>query len=394
MTVLELQEKRLNLKNEMETIISGGKAEKRELNEEETRKFEDLKNEIAEIDKQLAEEEKRNAELADSKENKIKKTENRQMGKKKSLISMINDVVNNRAFNEEIQAEQTEARAEMAKSGLAPKGQIVLRGIAATIENHGKENVPEEKKALELEVRNRVVASQIGADWLGGLVGDVSIPKYSGSSVKWAGETATAEAGDGTFSEITLKPHRLTATVDVSKQFLLQDSGDAEALLISDLAAAVAEKLDQTIFGTGAGDANTPAGIFNGVIAEGQLADADYDSVLALEEGVELKNGSDFVFVMNPKVKYTLKGKQMASGLQMVYSGSEVDGYKAIASNSVAEKAIACLNPKMLVIGQWGGIDILVDPYTKAADGQVRLVVNSYYDAKLRGEQIAKKVFE
>lgn len=390
MTILELKEKKIELQKRMQETINLGETEKRELNDEERKSLETLKAEISTIDTQIDEEEKRNAEIA----NKNKKTNKEKRKMKKSLISMINDVLNSRAFDEEVQNEQAEARAEMAKSGLAPKGQIVLRGIAATVAEHGQENVPEEKKALELQIRNKVVASAMGADWLGGLVGDVSIPKYSGSSVKWAGETATAEAGDGTFSEVVLKPHRLAATVDVSRQFLLQSSGDAEALLISDLAAAVAEKLDQTIFGSGAGDTNTPAGIFNGVVAEGALSTADYDSVLALEEAVELKNGSDFMFVMNPKVKYTLKGKQMASGLQMVYSGGEVDGYKSISSNSVVANGIVCLNPKMLVIGQWGGVDILIDPYTKAADGMVRLIVNSYFDAKLRGDQIAKKIFE
>jgi hypothetical protein len=34
-----------------------------------------------------------------------------------------------------------------------------------------------------------------------------------------------------------------------------------------------------------------------------------------------------------------------------------------------------------LIIGQWGGYDILVDPYTQAALGTVRLVVNCYFDA-------------
>ena len=43
-----------------------------------------------------------------------------------------------------------------------------------------------------------------------------------------------------------------------------------------------------------------------------------------------------------------------------------------------------------LAIGQWGGIDLTVDPYTKAAAGQVRLVINAYFDAKvLRPEAFA-----
>lgn len=174
---------------------------------------------------------------------------------------------------------------------------------------------------------------------------------------------------------------------------MLQDSNDAEALLISDLAAAVAEKLDSTIFGSGAGDANTPTGLFNGVTASGTLAAAAYSDVLTLEQTVEENNGTDYIFVVNPKVKFALKGTQVASGLAMVYDNNEIDGYRAISSNSVVSNGILCINPKMLVIGQWGGIDILVDPYTKAGDGQVRLVLNAYFDYKLRGDQIGKKVF-
>ena len=46
-----------------------------------------------------------------------------------------------------------------------------------------------------------------------------------------------------------------------------------------------------------------------------------------------------------------------------------------------------------MVIGQWGGIDLTVDPYTQAAKGKVRLVINAYFDAKpRRAEAFVKKV--
>ena len=51
------------------------------------------------------------------------------------------------------------------------------------------------------------------------------------------------------------------------------------------------------------------------------------------------------------------------------------------------------MDPRELIIGQWAGIDIVIDNYTKAADGQVRLVINAYFDAKLRGNKVAKAIF-
>lgn len=386
MNILELQEKSLELRNQLAEVIANGQKEERELNEEETSKMAEIRSQIDEINAQIAEIENENRTI-EIKNNKIEK-EIRSM----SLVKMINAVLENRSFTEDEAKVMSEARADFAKSGISPKGQIVYRSIAATVAGAGQENVAEDKWNLEVAVRNNLIATKMGADFVGNLVGDVSIPQYGGSNVLWKGETATAEDGQGAFTEVTLTPKRLTATLDISKQFLLQDSNDAEAMLIRDLAAAVAEKLDKTVFGAEKLD-NAPAGLFNGVAAEKGIADMNYDDVLALEETVELANGTNYMFIVNPKVKFALKGTQMANGLQMVFAGGEIDGYKTISSNSVADKGIICMDPRELVIGQWGGYDITVDPYTKAADGQVRLVINAYFDAKLRGNKVAKAIF-
>ena len=388
MDILELKEKSLELRNQLSAIISTGEAEKRELNEEETNTMAELRSQIDEINSQIEEIEKENRKLTIEKENNKENKENRTM----SLFKMINAVVEGRNFTEDEAKAIAEARADFAKSGISAKGQIAYRTIAATVPTAGQENVAEDKWNLEVAVRNNLIATKMGADFVGNLTGDVSIPQYGGSTVKWKGETTTAEDGQGAFTEVTLTPKRLTATLDISKQFLLQDSNDAEAMLIRDLAAAVAEKLDKTVFGAEKLD-NAPEGLFNGVAAEKGIADMTYDDVLALEETVELANGTNYMFVVNPKVKFALKGTQMANGLQMVYAGNEIDGYKTISSNSVVDKGVICMDPRELVIGQWGGYDITVDNYTKAADGQVRLVINAYFDAKLRGNKVAKAIF-
>ena len=385
--ILELQEQSLELRNRLAELIANGQKEERELNEEETSQMAEIRSQIDEINAQIAEIEKENRtiEINNNTENKEIRT--------MSLVKMINAVVEGRNFTEDEVKAIAEARADFAKSGLQSNGQIVYRSVMATVDGQGKETVAEDKWNLEVAVRNNLVATKMGADFVGGLVGDVSIPKYAGSNVMWKGETETADNGRGAFTEVNLAPKRLTATLDVSKQFLLQNSADVEAILIRDLAEAVAEKLDKTIFGAEGGDGNKPAGLFEGVGAEKALSEVTYDDVLALEEGVELANGSNYMFLVNPKVKFALKGTQMANGLQMVFNGGEIDGYKTISSNSVADKGMICMDPRELVIGQWGSYDITVDPYTKAADGQVRLVINAYFDAKVRGNKIAKVIF-
>ena len=384
MTLNERKEKVIALKEELNTIITTGEAEQRELAENETNRMAEIRNEVDELEKEIAAEEAENRRLAENTNNKENKTDNK-MAKEVRLYSIIKNLVNGTLSDEERQyvvGQKINYRT------------IQAQGEAGT----GIENVPEDKKSLDVAIRNASVLNRMGCTWFGNAVGDISIPRYSGSIVGWKGEIETASSGDGVFTEVLLQPKRLTAVLDISKTFLAQDSNDAEAILMRDLAEAVAEKLDMTVFGAESGTTTRPAGLFvedaDYLTTGGSIADITYDDVLALEQGVEEKNGRNFVFISSVPVKYALKGTQMASGLQMVFNGGEIDGYKAIVSNSVEKGGVIAMDPRDLAVATWSGIEITVDPYTKAADNQIRLVVNYLVDAKLRGDRIAAAIFE
>ena len=380
MSELELKEKVLNLRNELNQILSNGEAEKRELNEEENSRVAEIRQEIDNANAELKSIEDENKKLVEEKNNKETKVNKM---KEVRLFDLVKGVVNGNLDDEQrnfVNGNKIDYRA----------------AIMATAAGQGQENVPEDKRGLDTAIRNASVLNKIGATWFGNAVGDISIPKYCGSNVSWKGEGVAADDGASGFTETTLTPHRLTAYIDISKQFLAQDSNDAEAILINDLAQAVAEKLDKTIFGSGSGSTTVPAGLFAGAyITTGgtALTAVTYDSVLDLESKVEEKNGTDFIFVANPKVKYALKGTQMASGLEMVYSKGEIDGYKAVVSNSVENKGILCLDPRDLAVATWSGVEITVDTVTRAIYNEVRVVVNYLVDAKLRGDRISGEIF-
>ena len=388
MTELELREKLIDLKEQVNTVISNGEAEARELNESETNTIAELRQQIADVETEIARIETENANLAkEEKTNNNKTKENKKMNIR--LLDLINAVANNQVTDEMrsyVEGNKITMRAD--DPGAIVAGQAT----------YGQENVPEQKGALDVAIRNASILNDMGATWFGNAVGDISLPHYDGSQVGWKGEIEAADDGKGGFSEVVLQPKRLTAYVDVSRQFLLQDSNDAESILLTDLAEAIAEKLDETVFGDSTGSTQ-PAGIFSAeyedyVLATGEtLADITYDNVLALESDVESRNGRNFMFIINPKVKYALKGTQMASGLQMVLSGNELDGYNYISSNSVVDGGAICMDPRDLAVAQWGGVEITVDNLSRAIYGEVRLVVNAYFDAKLRGDRISTEIF-
>lgn len=379
MTLIELQEKVLNLRGELQDLVSNGEKEQRELNENETSRMAEIVNEIKETEAEIASVEEENRKL---KENNKNQTTKKKM-KEVRLFDLVKGVVNGNLTEEQRQ--------------FVNGNKIDYRStIMATVTGQGEENVPEEKKGLDVAIRNASVLNKIGATWFGNAVGDISIPRYAGSNVAWKGEGVAADDGASAFTETVLSPKRLTAYIDISKQFLAQDSNDAEAILINDLANAVAEKLDKTVFGSATGSTTIPAGILQGdyVTTGTDLTAVTYTDILDLESAVEEKNGFDFMFICNPKVKYNLKSVQQASGLQMVWNGNEIDGYQAVVSNSVADKGIICMNPQDLAVATWSGVEIVVDTVTRAIYNEVRVVVNYLVDAKLRGNRIAGAIFD
>ena len=322
--------------------------------------------------------------------NNISNTKNIHMSKF-SLIKAINDVVNNRNINEDALSVIEMGATEMRKSGLSYSGQIQLPveeravtddAIVATVQTQGQEIVETEKLNILEPLRGKSILSEVGATFLTGLVGNISIPRYSGSTVGWKGEMATADNGEGAFDTVELSPKRLTAYIDISKQFLVQDSVGAEEMLRSDIVNALISKLEQTFFGDAAGDTTKPAGIFYGA----EEVNPSYAAVCEAEADVTDFSGNKR-FVMSPSMRAQFKQTTISgekSDLRLLMDGNEVNGYPVSTSSNVLSEGWAFGDFRELVVAQWGSIDIVVDPYTLATKNAIRLVINAFFDAAVR----------
>ena len=311
-----------------------------------------------------------------------------------SLIKAINDVVNNRNINEDALNVIEMGATEMRKSGLSYSGQIQLpveeRGdaVAATVATDGKEIVATDKLNILSPLKGKSILAEAGATFLTGLVGNISIPNYTGSTCGWKGELEAADNGKGAFGSVELSPKRLTAYIDISKQFLTQDSVGAEEMLRADIVNSLVAKLEQTIFGDAAGDNTKPAGIFNSA----EVAAPSYQGVCEAEAAVTDYSGEKR-FVMSPTAKSAFKQATISgtkSDLRLLLEDGEVDGYPVSDSSNVVAGGYAFGDFGELVVAQWGGIDIVVDPYTLATKNAIRLVINAYFDAKVRREGAIK----
>lgn len=389
---LELLDKKEQLTIQAKNILTAGKSESRKLSAEEENTYNDLCKQIADVDKEIR-------DINDKLNKETNKVIKRTMSKF-SLIKAVNDIANNRNLDERSQEVVNAGIAEMRKAGQSYSGQIVLpieeRGnIQATVATNGQEVVAEDKLNILEPLRANLVMAQAGATYMSGLVGNVSIPVYSGSNVGWAGEVDAATDGAGKFSEVNLEPKRLTAFIDISKQFLIQDSVSAEEMLKNDIVRAISNELEKTILGNAAGSNTKPAGVFNGVTAD--TTALDFKGIVDMEQALEDKNVTgNLSFIVAPNVKATLKTTLKSTGVSgYLMEGGEVDGIPVYSTSACTSKGMVLGNFSDYVIGQWGGIDLTVDPYTQAASGKVRLVINAYFDAKpRRAEAFAKKVIK
>ena len=380
---LEEKEKREAEDDKQEDEVEDNKEENKEDKEE-------TNNE----DKDASDENKEKEEKSLETEINTKKENHNIMEKQFSLLRSIRAIVNNQKLDDIDAAVVNAGAQEFRKAGVEFGGQIQLPNM---IENRGTISVAAEGEDVVATdiydiltpLRANNVLVQAGAKFLTGLVGNVQVPIMSASNVTWEGETAPAKDGAGAFSNVQLSPKRLTAYIDISKQFLVQDGIGAEAVIREDLIKAINAKLESTILGAAAGSTTQPAGIFNGQTVD---AIADFEDVCDKEADIEEANILGAIkYVVSPKAKAKLRGMiKGTNGTGMVYENGAVDGVPALVTTNVAQNKYVVGDFSNLAIGQWGAIDLVVDPYTKAADGQIRLVINAFFDAKvLRPEAFA-----
>ena len=312
-------------------------------------------------------------------------THNIMSEKKFNLLSAIRSIAENKPLDPEVQAVVDAGKSEMRNAGLSVNGQLQIPSesrAAVTVTAEGEDVVVTDFANILEPLRTKNVLAESGAHLLTGLVGDLQIPAMGAENVNWEGETDPATDGASTFTNVKLTPHRLSAYIDISKQFLVQDSLGAEALIRRDLVNAIQSKLESTIFSTDAADGSKPAGIFNGVTP---TKVTDFKGLCTLESDVEDANFyGPAKYIVSPKAKAAMRAMAKSTkSTQLVLEGDNIDGVPVLSTGHIAKDTFAYGDWSQLYVGQWGAIDLTVDPYTKAADGQVRLVVNCFFDFKL-----------
>lgn len=229
-------------------------------------------------------------------------------------------------------------------------------------------------------------ALQLGVEVWTGLTGNVYVNETGPATSVWEGEVdANAETTPATSRPFTLSPKRLGAFVDISKTLLAQTSGAAEERVKNQLQRSQARKLDETIF-QGAGGGTIPTGILNtSNINTATGGVPDRSTFLAMWAAIAADNADfdNMKTVTTASLYAFLQGAYIDAGSgRFILENGVLSGVGTpiIHSNNMPAGSILMGDFSKFVMGVWGGVDLVINPYTKAKESILEVVINQFFD--------------
>jgi len=265
-------------------------------------------------------------------------------------------------------------------------------------------NLVQEEPMVYVEaLKKKLVLKSLGAKFLTGLVGNVPIVKGGSFTAAWYEEGETATTGKVNTDKHLMKPKRLSVCGSYSVDLLNQSSPEVDALVVDELVSAHAIGIETAaIDGDGVKE---PMGVLNnpevGVVVGGvDGAAPSHKNMVKMETEVAAKDADveKMAYLVNAKGRGALKTTtKTANGEKFIMEGNEVNGYKVAASNVVPSdiskgtgtnlSAAVFGNWGDMIIGQWGGLDLVVDPYAKKKEAEIEVVLHAYHDVALRNDE-------
>jgi len=248
-------------------------------------------------------------------------------------------------------------------------------------------------------LRNKSMVRQAGATVLSGLVGECVIPAQNATTTAyWVAENSAPTEGAPTYRQIAMSPKTVSAYVDVSRHLMHQSSLAIESILRKDLIDGLSSAVDLGAL-AGSGSSNQPTGILNqsgiGSVAIGTNGGAGtYAKVVDTWKEVAKDNadiGALSWFTSPTQVaRFMQTAKVSSTDSQMIMNTQDnLMGYNVNVTNQMPDtltkgsssgncSALLFGNFNDVIIGEWGNLDIAVDPYSLSTIGATR--ITSFYD--------------
>lgn len=326
-----------------------------------------------------------------------------------------------------------EARREASALGLGLRGDFSIpqsmlveaRNVYGTTAggsvNDAVTTVATEVTALVGALRSNSLLAATGATQLTGFVGDIKMPSLPTDAAEQPAEAAAVTGNTGSMGAQTLSPQRIAQQMIVTKEAINQTNGNMAAVIAADFGRSIAIVQDKIALNSihGTGGATALAG-GTGTVVLG--TEVDTNDLLATSAAdirdlwAEITaNGAEnnTAFVCHPTSMAYLMGLPNVASVSALVENGQIFGYNVLSSGSVPSIDAGAVYASQLIEGgadvalgaatgwdtlrfvyygdwsdmfyaNWGGLDVTVDPFSGISAGTVKIVVDTFFDAKVR----------
>ncbi len=397
MNLNEMKAVRAKHADRFEELVNLAETENRDWTNDEQEQADLCKREVERLDGKIARRQAhedmiaRQAQMGSTSITEAKEVN--RVNKSFSLSRAVNAVAVGKAL-EGAEAEWAqEAQREMQSRGLNMAGQIGIpaNALFRTADDFqtggaGGGFVPTAVPGAIDALRTPTMAERIGVTTINNATANLQFPRVSAKAAGTEETEVSADADSGLdMDTVTLTPTRVAAKTLWSKQLMLQGGAAVDALIARELSAGVNETIDKAVFAAavaGAGDTNAVAGALN------------YADITEAEKAVLAAGGdlSRCAWIGSPSAMSIVKGEAAVASIRAVVENNQLDGFTTYFTPNLADTAGAPTVGTLLfgdyaagmLLAFFGGIDLLVDPYSNAGTAQIALHVNKFYDTAVR----------
>jgi HK97 family phage prohead protease/HK97 family phage major capsid protein len=418
MNLNDMKALRANKISQLSSLSEGATLQARGYTEGEETTIDTLTADIAELDAKIERAEKVEAQVAraafGAAASKSEVVEQSKVQERYSISKLVRESMTGRLTGLEAEMSQ-QAATDLKNAGVGVRGLAQIPGfILRNTSTIGGTNVPGQSNTNVLEALVPTpILEQAGANVLRGLAGNINLPSLNdGTDI--INETASA-TGAAAIAARQLTPQRVASRIDITNELLAAMNQSIDATVQRQFARASAAQIDEMFLvkviaaaaSTFVKRNETPAATIAGLtsqVASGLIG--------ALGNANALTNATAFItshgLLATARYTPTVSGGAIpimqdnaifgynAYGTSLAAAGlitdASYDIYSEVYANSTASTTInneadlvpiVIANMENCYVAYWGGgaADLVIDPYTLAATGITRLILNMYADA-------------
>ena len=397
---IEIRQERAEAIENANTLLNLAKDESRDFTADEQVSYDGMMTNIDKLAKDIQvveRQEKLNAEIASSPvSHQTQDVSNSKEIREYSFIDAAKAATSGRVeglVKEMDQEARSENRNQEFKGVAIPYSVLESRAAVNTALTAGSN--PTNVLSFVEQLSNSSILIEAGANFYSGVSADQKIPVIAGVTTGFYTEAAADDGAatlGGTVTGSTLSPNVAISGVEVSAASMVQNAS-VEGAFRNSIAKSIMSKLENQLLSAG-NIAGGPESFFADATAGGTTSDASALTDLAAAQaalfGAGVEMNSNIAVLMNPNAYADLMGVAGADFtpgyLNMVDRRVATMPYYVssnVGNNGGALQPLArvlVLDMDSVHMALFGGLDMLVDPYTNAAFGGTRLITTALVD--------------